>query len=336
MNKNNRWRPLLMSLLTVLLVTGIVGLALHKHTEELYQTLCSLTPGGGCALIAAGMWVPVMDAIIFKYITHKSHPGFLLKNAIEIVFLKVFCSVSTFSAGTIPMQGFYLSRHGFEPGEGVGIVTIAYILHKLSVVLFALLMILLQHHWIRTITTMQQGLIVAGVLISVLFIGVLLLLCASKTVKNLVQTILQKLPERGGWKKRGQGWCLQLDELYQTAHGILADRKQLAGILGVNCLKLMGLCAIPQLCMSLLGINTLSLRQTEVLVATTLLISGVMPNIAGVGSIELAFLLLFTDLIGAGTAAATLMLYRISTYYVPFFVSIIIFLRIQRRHFHKK
>ena len=61
-----------------------------------------------------------------------------------------------------------------------------------------------------------------------------------------------------------------------------------------------------------------------------LLLTGALPNVAGVGPTEFAFLLLFAPYAGQSGAALALVLYRAFTYYLPFLVSIGPFCRMGR------
>ena len=62
-----------------------------------------------------------------------------------------------------------------------------------------------------------------------------------------------------------------------------------------------------------------------------LLLSGAIPNIAGIGPTETGFFLMFNPLMGNARTASSLLLFRIATYYFPFLVSVIVFLLIQIR-----
>lgn len=49
--------------------------------------------------------------------------------------------------------------------------------------------------------------------------------------------------------------------------------------------------------------------------------SNALPNVAGMGSIETAFLLVFSSFMTSGEAMSTLMLFRIASYYFVFAAS---------------
>ena len=62
-----------------------------------------------------------------------------------------------------------------------------------------------------------------------------------------------------------------------------------------------------------------------------LLITSALPNVAGVGPVEFAFLLLFSQTADAGAASAALVLYRVATDFFPFLLSVIVFLREEKK-----
>ena len=68
-------------------------------------------------------------------------------------------------------------------------------------------------------------------------------------------------------------------------------------------------------------IDYFSLIQIQTLSALAHVISSALPNIAGMGSVEAAFLLLFSCYMDAADVSSVLVLYRLSTYFVPFLLS---------------
>lgn len=62
-----------------------------------------------------------------------------------------------------------------------------------------------------------------------------------------------------------------------------------------------------------------------------LFVSNALPNVAGMGSIETAFLLLYSSFLPSGEVMSVLMLYRIASYYFVFAASAVGFFLAQRR-----
>lgn len=90
-------------------------------------------------------------------------------------------------------------------------------------------------------------------------------------------------------------------------------------------LKLFVLCCIPYLCQGSLHIQEdLSILQTQTLSSVMHLITHALPSISGMGPAEFSFLLLFSPYLGENSTA-TLLLYRVITYYVQFIIGAVVF-----------
>ena len=68
----------------------------------------------------------------------------------------------------------------------------------------------------------------------------------------------------------------------------------------------------------------------QLLTSLMLFVSNALPNVAGMGSIETAFLLVFGSFLERGEVMSVLMLYRIASYYVVFAASAVGFFIAQR------
>ena len=83
--------------------------------------------------------------------------------------------------------------------------------------------------------------------------------------------------------------------------------------------------------MRMLGLSGLSFWQVQMLTTLMHLISNALPNVAGVGPVEFAFVLIFSHYMEYAQASSALILYRIATFFFPFILSVIVFLRVQKR-----
>ena len=83
--------------------------------------------------------------------------------------------------------------------------------------------------------------------------------------------------------------------------------------------------------MEILGISGPSFWHVQLLTALMHLISNALPNVAGVGPVEFAFVLIFSHYMEYVQASSALILFRVATFFFPFILSILVFLRAQRR-----
>ena len=93
-------------------------------------------------------------------------------------------------------------------------------------------------------------------------------------------------------------------------------------MLAIYLVKLFLLFCLPWMGLQFMGLDTgLTFWQVQLLTSLTLFVSNALPNVAGMGSIETAFLLVFSSFMTSGEAMSTLMLFRIASYYFVFAAS---------------
>ena len=83
--------------------------------------------------------------------------------------------------------------------------------------------------------------------------------------------------------------------------------------------------------MEALNISNPGWGRTQALASIMLVIIGVLPNVAGMGPSEFAFLKLFTPYIGRVSASSSLVLYRTATYFFPVAISAGVTIKIQKK-----
>lgn len=84
------------------------------------------------------------------------------------------------------------------------------------------------------------------------------------------------------------------------------------------------------------SLGGVTVAQAITVTALMQLIMGVIPTSGGVGSLEVVFSLLFAAVFGKVMAGSSMVLYRISTYYIPFLISVIIMLAVGKDMKSKK
>ena len=75
--------------------------------------------------------------------------------------------------------------------------------------------------------------------------------------------------------------------------------------------------------MGMLGIKQLHVTEIIMLVSVMSLLVGVLPNVAGMGPTEFAFMWIFVPILGRARASSTLLLYRLMNYFIPFLLSLV-------------
>ena len=330
MSKNQK-RSYLVSAVTLALLFTAFLLVFRDALPDILANLCAVPLWGVLLLLVLGFAYEGMEAAVALVLLRRKKKDVRFLDALNTTFLGVFGNIATMGAGTLPMQSFYLYRRGLDAGGAVGIMASEYVLHKISVLLYATLSLLLGGTWLRESASGLARYIRIGYGIGALIVLFLTLLYTWDRVIGLAGRVLQKFPQTPKWDTRRTQWLAGLTRLNTEARKVLlVPSVQLMGV-AVSLMKLFVLYSIPYLALRLAGCTALTFWQTQLLASLMLLITNALPNVAGVGPMEFAFLLLFSPWAGTATASSALVLYRVATYFFPFLLSVITFLREEKK-----
>ena len=329
--KRKRRNTYLVSALTLALVFALVILIFRDALPGIGKNLRAVSLWGVLLLLVLGFAYEAMESAVCLVIIHHKKPDCTLADALRVTFLGVFGKIATMGAGTLPMQSFYLHRRGLDAGGALGIMASEYVLHKISVLLYATLALLLGGTWLRESASGIARYIRIGYGIGALIVLFLTLLYTWDKVIGFAGRLLRKFPQTPKWDARRTQWLAGLTQLNTEARKVLlVPSVQLMGV-AVSMMKLFVLYSISYLALRLAGCTALTFWQTQLLASLMLLITNALPNVAGVGPMEFAFLLLFSQWAGTAAASSALVLYRVATYFFPFLLSLITFVREEKR-----
>ena len=320
----------LTGLFTVLLVSLVVVLTFRNHIQEILRNILSVSAIGFLALLILGGLYQLLDAVICLRFVRTRLFRFSFRQALDVVLIGVFGNVATLAAGSIPMQSYYLYRKGMDAGASFGILTLEYAAQKLSLLLYATFMLVLKGRWLAESQDKLLKYILSGYAVCTLITSVLILFCTWDKIRHLLNLLTALLPDNEKWVKRKEIWQGNLASLYSESQFLLQNRAVCISALAVNFLKYFCLFSIPVLAFRCLGIAALSFGQTQLLSSLAVLIANAIPNIAGMGPTEFAFLLIFSSYVPQSQAMSALVLYRTATYFFPFLMSSAAVLYLQR------
>ena len=318
------------SLLVLAALTSVIVLLFKDHWAEITAALAQLSVWQVLAVLAVGLSYPLLEGCVSFLIVRSRLPGFTFWQAIDNAWCGTFGNVVTLGAGAMPVQAWYLHRCGLPVGPCVGLMTLQYVFHKSTVLLYATVMLLLQYKWLAANTTGVMNYLPTAYAVVAAVIVVLVLVCTSPLVQDLARWLMQFLPNTEKWQQRRADWQQQLDVLGEESRRLLADKPRCAKILALQAVKLFGLFCLTYLCIRFMGLPLLGFWQVQLLTSLMLFLSNALPNVAGMGSIETAFLLVFGCFLERGEVMSVMMLYRIASYYVVFAVSAVGFFFAQR------
>lgn len=329
--KKQQWKHIAGSLLTLLAVGLAVFLVFRGNYREILRNLRSVSPWQVVFLFALAALYQAAECGIGMTLVRARLPGFTYRQAADVTFLGVFGNVATFAVGSIPMQSYRLHQYGLSVGHGVGMMTMEYVFHKTSILLYATLMLLLQGFWLREACPDLAGYLAVGYAVCILIIAALALVSAWDKMKTLALRLLQFLPKSEKWERRKTVWSENLESLYTETQNVLKSRGCCRTVFLLNAAKLFCLYSAAYFSFRFLGIEALSMWRVQLLASLMLMITSALPNVAGVGPAEFAFLLLFGRFMEPAQASSALILYRTATYFFPFLLSIAVMFAGRRR-----
>lgn len=326
-----RKKMLLTGVLVLLALSAAFVLLLRDQREEILSALQGLTwTGVLCLLLMSGAY-QLAESFICRTIVRTRIPDFPLFSAWKTVHLKVFGDVASFGTASLPLQMYFLHQNGLPAGAAMGQMTLEYIFHKGSILLYATVMLCAQWPWLMETARSVTVYLLPAYGICALIIASLVLVCMWPGLQRGALWLIRRLPESGKWPQRKAKLQEQIFFLREASRELFQNGPCCAKVLLLNGVKLFILFSTPWVCMTLLGMTAPSFAQTQMLSALMLLITSALPNVAGLGPTEFAFLLLFSPCVGSAQAALALVLYRVVTYYVPFLASMYAFCTIQRK-----
>ena len=309
----------ILSLLVLLALTCVVVFIFSSHWSEISTALAQLSFWQVLLVLAIGLTYPLLEGVVCWLIIRCRLPGFTLRRGMDAAFVGTFGNVVGLGAGAVPMESYYLYHCGLPLGPGVGLMTLQYVFHKTTVLLYATVMLLLQHRWLAANTSGVMNYLPMAYAVVAVIIVALVLVCVSPLIQRLARWALGYLPRTDSWQTRREKWLEQLDTLGTESRPLLADKGRCVQIFALHTLKLFLMYTLPYLCIRFMGLPCgLSFWQVQLLASLMLFLSNALPNVAGMGSIETAFLLVFGSFMTRGEAMSTLMLFRIASYYFVF------------------
>ena len=228
----------LISLLVLLALTGVIVFIFKDHWTEITSALQRLSLWQVAVVLLLGISYPLLEGCVSWVIVRGRLPDFKLRQGMDNAWSGTFGNVVTLGAGAVPFQTWYLYRCGLPLGTGVGLMTLQYVFHKATVLLYATVMLLLQHRWLLANTTGVLRYLPAAYGVVALIIVALVLVCVSPVVQSLARWLLRYLPKTEKWQQRRRDWLKQLDVLGTESRRLLEDKKRCLAIFALHALKL--------------------------------------------------------------------------------------------------
>ncbi len=172
--------------------------------------------------------------------------------------------------------------------------------------------------------------IIAGILLTIVIVAFLLVMSISLNVQIFFVSLSNKLFKSERLRKWVDTCNQQIYSLRETVQTIIQDRTALLRIYLWNMLKLVFWYVLPYLIL-IENHPKIDFLLTISFISFAVVLSGVIPTPAGIGSFEFVYLLLFRPVVGTVDAVSSLLLYRFSSFILPFLYGFVYVIAERRR-----
>lgn len=301
---------------------GIVIYFVFKDDyQEIFVSLKQLSVSQFIVLMIIEFVFLVFDALSCFILLRKHSKKIKFKDTLMLTFIGIFATIGTSNAGTIPIQSYFLYKKDIEPNFSLSAMTWECIFYKIGVLLLSIIGLVFNYEWIKKRIPDSLWIIEFGLFICLGFIIVLIGICSWKKMGDLIIKLLNKLPDK--WHKKIETIENQIHRIYQSSKDIAFDWRTNIEVIGTQILRILSKTLLIYTSMVFLNIDV-SMIQIIVLSIFMLLIVGFLPHVAGLGPIELSFVILFSSLMTSTQSHTALVLYRIFDYFIPFIMSVFV------------
>ncbi|MGN0130839.1 MAG: YbhN family protein [Lachnospiraceae bacterium] len=326
--ENKKWKKTGISLGTFILLVFLIFWIFRDYYQEICENIKAISWTVLLLLVGMGIFYQLLEAVICYLLVKEQVPEFSFWSSIKVTYLGIFGNVS-FSVGGVPMQSYYLYRCGLSAGRGVGILALKYVFHKGCILVYAEIMMLLQGGWsyIKELDIVPH--VIWGYFLCIVVIIALLLVCTQEKILEFVLWGIDQLPQSEKWNRRKEEWGSQLKSLHQEVKRITHDKTAIWKMIVLNAVKFFILYTIPAICFYQMGVSGVTFWKMQLLSALMMLLANSLPNVSGMGATEFAFLAIFSSCMEAAQVSSGMILYRVSTFFLPFVLSVFVFLIVQ-------
>jgi uncharacterized membrane protein YbhN (UPF0104 family) len=318
------WKPVFL-VLVIFVIYSVLKDSWGNIWAELKDTSWKVCAG----IILCSILYNCFDGMAVTKLVQSYEPKFPWYEGILCSFYYSFFRAVSFGSGTAPAGIYYVRGKGIPSTIGLGIFTINYTVQRIAVCLYFIFSFMFNYPLMNRYFMKHRVSMIGGVLLALLVIVVLITGAICKSLHRAVFYLMKKLVRTEKQLENVNQWMEKAAIVRDEAYRLLANKKLLLEVLVLNILKLSAWFMIPGILFYVQDKLELSFLVGTASMMTALV--GVIPAPGGVGALEFVFLTLFTPLVGAVAAASGMLLYRASTYLLPFFLGIIVVLKTAKR-----
>lgn len=308
------------NLLFVCLLLGILYYSFRDSMGDMLTELAGVSPQVVLSLFLTVILYHICEGHITWLIVHKTHPEYPRWKGFCNAFYCSFYKTATLGSGSGIAGIYYLNKAGIPVPNATGMYFFQYIVHKVSMAVFSLLLFLVTYGFIHTSFADYQGYILLGFAGVCVIAGVLLAVATVPWMQTACNLLANRFrAKHPSWEEKLTGAGHKLALLQAESRSLLKDPLLLLRLFLCNLLKFTTWYLIPWMVFRSSTTETLPFTALQCFSLTALSqsLAGVIPTPAGIGSVEAVFVLLFRRLLPEAKALSAVVLYRFDTMLLP-------------------
>ncbi|WP_165006051.1 MULTISPECIES: lysylphosphatidylglycerol synthase transmembrane domain-containing protein [unclassified Enterococcus] len=328
-NKGTKTK-LFLNLLLLIAIFAIIYYLINQSFAEIFEELLSTSLIVLAATILLGTIYQIAEGRSIQEIAKPFAPDFSTKDGFIASCYIAFYRIVSFGTGTLISEIYFYNKKGMKLSQGAGVTALHMIMYKLAVITYAVLGLIIQFSLFYSNSPSMIWFIIAGILLTIVIVAFLLVMSISLNV----QVFFVSLSNRLFKSERLRNWVdtcnMQIYSLRETVQTIVQDRTALLRIYLWNMIKLVFWYVLPYLIL-IENHPRIDFLLTFSFISFSVVLSGVIPTPAGIGSFEFVYLLLFKPVVGTVDAVSSLLLYRFSSFILPFIYGFVYVIAERRR-----
>ena len=310
-----------MKWLFVILIIGAIVYTFRDTAGPILGQLKKTSPSVLVGLCGMSVIYCLIEALITTVLARQYVPGFCYKWGIENMFFCSFYRVATLGSGSGVAAIIYLNEHGVDYSSGFGMYMLQYAFHKISIAIYSAIFFVISWGYMCRHFGGYTWLLLAGYAVTMLITLALILFCCSVKFHQMIFAILDFFNKKGKMDALETQLREHCEQLEAASKYLLKNKKMVAGVIGLNIIKLCFWYGMPYLIFR--GCGQINLIETMAITSLSVMLAAVLPSPAGIGSTEFVFTGLFAGIVGTGMAGSASLLYRFATFVFPFLIGIV-------------
>lgn len=298
----------------LLVIAGLAYYAFHDSFGEISGELVKTSAGTLLFICLCSTVYQCLDGAAITLLARRYNPGFRYRHGIGSSYYTAFFKAITMGSGDLFASIYYYTEHGIPPEKNYGLITVFYVVQKITITLYCVVCLLCNYSYMRGNYGQYLSYFILGIALTVIVAIVLIFVCVSEKFHVFLLFLANKVIKRESWRQKLLELAEKLREVREETVKLIRDKKLLLGLLALNALKLTAWYLVPVFLLYGSGASSFSILS---MIAASVALAGVMPAPAGIGSTEFVYILLFTPLLGDVRAASSVLLYRLATFLFP-------------------